>query len=588
MENLLTLQNLCFPEIMDRNKLSILVLILLPLIIAVAAGCSRPEPDARLTQISGIVSDDPKAALAMLDSVDTRQLSDADRHYHDFLSVKARDKAYVTHESDSLVLDVIDYYSSRPGDPVYAEALYYGGRVYTDLGDYPTALRYYQKALDTIDAAADTTDLKGRLNSQIGMLFETLRLYDKAKTYYKTVLKQKIEDQDSVGIVYTLQRLGGICYKNDEQEQADSFLTKSLDYSVSLQEYFPAMSRVYLAAVKQEKGDLNTALSLIQNTPEEVKPISRNVALAYAADIYLAAGIMDTAYMYAHELVTNDDITNKKTGYRILTSPEFRVLLNPDTLSQYFTDYKQILEDYFDDNRNELALLQKSRYDYSLHERESEKAHRTNDLLMWVIVGCVLVMLFLAVAVLYVKYRNKSNIVRLHEALISLEQLRHQLEMSSQDKSDDTSVEDSVESDNGNSEHDLRQRLRRELMDLYESSGHRKIPQPILESDVYSEIQSLLMVDSSIKGELWNELERTVSEASPNFNRNLELLAQTGLTKADRQAALLIKCGFRPSEMKVLLGVSNGAVVSRRDTLGRKLIGRKENADVVTGIIRLL
>ena len=588
MENLLTLQNLCFPEIMDRNKLSILVFILLPLIIAVAAGCSRPEPDAALMRVAGLVSDDPEAALAMLDSVDTRQLSDADRHYHDFLSVKARDKAYVTHESDSLVLDVIDYYSSRPGNPLYAEALYYGGRVYTDLGDCPTALRYYQKALDTIDAAADTTDLKGRLNSQIGMLFQTLRLYDKARPYYEAVLKQKMEERDSVVIVYTLQRLGSIWHDCGEQDRADSLLTQSLEYATGLPEYLPAMSRVLLAGVRQEKGDLSNALSLVRNTPELVEPISRNVALAYAADIYLEAGIMDTAYMYAHELVTNQDMTNKKTGYRILTSPEFRQWLPPDTLSRYYADYKRVLEDYFNDNRNELALLQKSRYDYSLHERESQKAHRTNDLLMWVIAGCVLLMLLLAVAVLYVKYRNKSNIVRLHEALISLEQLRHQLETYSQEMPDSPSVEDPVEPENGNSEHDLRQRLRRELMDLYESSGHRKIPQPILESDVYSEIQSLLMVDSSIKGELWNELERVVSEASPNFNRNLELLAQTGLTKADRQTALLIKCGFRPSEMKVLLGVTNGAVVSRRNTLGRKLIGRKENADVVTGIIRLL
>ena len=162
-----------------------LLLSLLMAVAAVAAGCSRPEPDAALTRVAGLVSEDPKAALAMLDSVDTRQLPDADRHYHDFLSVKARDKAYVTHESDSLVLDVIDYYSSRPGDPLYAEALYYGGRVYTDLGDCPTALQYYQRALDNLVAATDTDDLRVRLNSQIGMLLETLRLDDKAVPYYR-------------------------------------------------------------------------------------------------------------------------------------------------------------------------------------------------------------------------------------------------------------------------------------------------------------------------------------------------------------------------------------------------------------------
>lgn len=570
-----------------RQSYPFMLWLLLSLLMAVAAGCSRPEPDARLTQISGIVSEDPKGALAMLDSVDTGLLSDADRHYHDFLSVKARDKAYVTHESDSLVLDVIDYYSSRPGDPVYAEALYYGGRVYTDLGDCPTALRYYQKALDTIDAAADTTDLKGRLYSQIGMLFETLRLYDKARPYYEAVLKQKMEERDSVGIVYTLQRLGGIWYDCGEQDRADSLLTQSLDYAAGLPEYLPAMSRVLLAGVRQEKGDLNTALTLVRNTPDEVKPISRNVALAYAADIYLEAGIMDTAYMYAHELVANQDMTNKKTGYRILTSPEFRQWLHPDTLSRYYADYKRVLEDYFNDNRNELALLQKSRYDYSLHERESRKAHEDKERMRWIAAGFAFLVVILAFAVLYVKYRGKSSMVRLHEALDSLEVLRRQLALPA-DAGAGLVDTGQANVTGGHTETALRQRLRQGLMDLYTASGRQDVSPVILESDVYAEIRSLLKDGKPMKEEVWDELEQVVLSASPNFMANLELLAQNRITDVDREAALLIKCGFRPKDMTVLLSLSNGGVISRRESLGIKIFDEKESAKVVTGIIRLL
>lgn len=570
-----------------RQSYPFMLWLLSSLLMAMTAGCSRPEPDARLTQISGIVSEDPKAALAMLDSVDTRQLSDADRHYHDFLSVKARDKAYVTHESDSLVLDVIDYYSSRPGNPLYAEALYYGGRVYTDLGDCPTALRYYQKALDTIDAAADTTDLKGRLNSQIGMLFQTLRLYDKARPYYEAVLKQKMEERDSVVIVYTLQRLGSIWYDCGEHDRADSLLTQSLEYAAGLPEYLPAMSRVLLAGVRQEKGDLNTALTLVRKTPDEVKPISRNVALAYAADIYLEAGIMDTAYMYAHELVTNEDMTNKKTGYRILTSPEFRQWLHPDTLSRYYADYKRVLEDYFNDNRNELALLQKSRYDYSLHERESRKAHEDKERMRWIAAGFAFLVVILAFTVLYIKYRNKSNIVQLHEALDSLEVLKRQLSLPP-DVTGGNSDNSLMNVESWNTETALRQRLRQGLMDLYTASGRQDVSPVILESDVYAEIRSLLKDGKPMKEEVWDELEQVVLSASPNFMANLELLAQNRITDVDREAALLIKCGFRPKDMTVLLSLSNGGVISRRESLGIKIFDEKESAQVVTGIIRLL
>ena len=64
--------------------------------------------------------------------------------------MKIADKNYVTHTSDSLILRVIDHEESHKGDGRYAEALYYGGRVYSDLGDYPTSLKYFQQSLEPV------------------------------------------------------------------------------------------------------------------------------------------------------------------------------------------------------------------------------------------------------------------------------------------------------------------------------------------------------------------------------------------------------------------------------------------------------
>ncbi|MDE6768541.1 MAG: hypothetical protein K2J78_02320, partial [Muribaculaceae bacterium] len=100
--------------------------------------------------IAEIVSDHPNDALTRLSSINPDSLSEADRHYFDFLSIKAKDKAYITHTSDSLIRDVIDYASSHQKEGYYTEALYYGGRVYSDLGDYPTALQYFQETLDLL------------------------------------------------------------------------------------------------------------------------------------------------------------------------------------------------------------------------------------------------------------------------------------------------------------------------------------------------------------------------------------------------------------------------------------------------------
>lgn len=571
---------------------------MLALLVA-STGCSR-RADTKLTRIAAIVSDHPERALQSLDSINPDDLSESDRHFHDFLAIKARDKASLPHASDSLILDVIDYYSAYQSDPIYPEALYYGGRVYYELGDYPTALQYFQQALDNPGQAPDTTDLKNRLNSQIGGMLGNLRLYDRAIPYFSQMLKDKMDEQDTICIVYAQQDLGTTYYnlgtlsdidstRNDLLNKADSILSKSLDFAVNLPKTFEANSRIYLAAVKQAKGDFSSAVNLIRHTPDQVKPIQRNVALAYAADIYLDAGIMDTAYMYAHELIVNEDITNKKPGYRIILSQEFRHTLHPDTLNQYYTDYKDILESYFDDNANEQALLQESQYNYKLHEREKLKEHAANERLRWIIAGLIVLALVTISVMLYIKNRDKTIIIRLHENLDKLNKLKLQL----QSPSDIITTQNlsntySADPDIGNNGVALREKLRGELTALYERSKEQKVPNTILNSSIYSQIRDRLFDRKCINDDMFDELKQTVLKASPKFIDNLKILTNGNFTESELQIALLIKCGFRPSEMTVLFALSNGAVVSRRNTLAAKVFDKKESVEVINGIIRLL
>lgn len=568
-------------------------------LLAASIGCSR-QHDTRLTRIAVSVSDHPERALQDLDSINPAGLSESDRHFHDFLTIKARDKASVPHASDSLILDVIDYYSAYQSDPIYPEALYYGGRVYYELGDYPTALQYFQQALDNPGQAPDTTDLKNRLNSQIGWLLCDLRLYQRAIPYFSQMLKDKMDERDSIGIVFAQQGLGGAYYdlgtlsdidsaRRALLNKADSILTRSLDYAVTLPKTFEANSLIFLAAVRQAKGDFTSAVNLIRHTPDQVNPIQRNVALAYAADIYLDAGIMDTAYMYAHELIVNEDITNKKTGYRIILSPEFRHTLHPDTLNQYYADYKNLLEAYFDDNANEQALIQESLYNYKLHEREKLKEHAANERLRWIIAGIVILALIASSIMLFIKNRDKATIIQLRDNLDSLQKLKSQLPPPAESPAmNPLSDADSTEPDTINKEPALREKLRDELMALYEQSKSQQVSPIILNSKIYFQITGLISEGKHIDYETFDELKWTVLQASPKFIDNLKILTQNKLTEQDLQTALLIKCGFRPSEMTILFARSNGAIIHRRNTLAKKVFGHTESVDVVNGIIRML
>ena len=397
------------------------------ILLLLAGGYSRSSRDPRLARIAASVSDRPEEALVSLDSIDKNSLSKPDRHYLDLLTLKARDKAYIDHESDSLVLDVIDYYSSRPETPEYPEALYYGGRVYSDMGDYPSALRYYQKALGYLKKSPDTDDMECRINNQIGMLLKNLRLFDQAEPYFINVLNEKIAERDSLGIVYTMQQLGTLYMDLKLTDKADSILTRSMEYEAPIPSTVKALTRLHLAVVNQDKGNIQTALNLVRHTPDQVSPVSRDAALTSAAFIYLDAGITDTAFMYARELIRDVNSLNQKSGYRIILTTEFRNLLPPDTLAQYYEDYERILEKDFDGNRNEQTLMQQSIYNYDTHERKRIEAQKSKERMRYVVLGFMVVTVMLSFAILYLKYRNQTNIVKLRTALDNIENLKKEI-----------------------------------------------------------------------------------------------------------------------------------------------------------------
>ena len=264
--------------------------------------CSEKDSPV-LTRIASMVSDSPKVALAAVGELGDSGLSESDRHYRDLLLIKARDKAYILHTSDSLILDCLGYYDKHKGSPHYPEALYYGGRVYSDLGDYPTALRYFQAALDEFDGHEYDLELKKRILSQTGRLLNDLRIHRQAVPYLQETLGLDSVLKDTFALAYNHLLLGDSYDKLGEYDKAEKALRKAYDWGLLMSPVEAANARICLASAKYDEGDLDSALDIIRQIDNEVIPDFRNLYLAVASEVYHAAGIFDTAYIYAHELV---------------------------------------------------------------------------------------------------------------------------------------------------------------------------------------------------------------------------------------------------------------------------------------------
>mgnify|MGYP003314410296 FL=1 len=91
-----------------RNLLLIIFSILL---LAACTNSALRTQHSQLAKADSLCSVQPDSALALLSQLESemQQADKATRMYYQLLCIKASDKAYITHTSDSLIQEVLQY-----------------------------------------------------------------------------------------------------------------------------------------------------------------------------------------------------------------------------------------------------------------------------------------------------------------------------------------------------------------------------------------------------------------------------------------------------------------------------------------------
>lgn len=570
--------------------------------LLLAFSCGRGHHDDRLERIWEYVAENPEEAMAALDSIDTRELSESDLMFYNLMSIKAKDKVYLLHKSDSLILKVIDYYSRHKNDELFSEALYYGGRVYYDLGDYPTALKYFQKALDLLPENTPQIRLRGNVLSQTSGVLEDVGLYDQSLSYVKESLEIDCKLNDIINVALDYNSLGAIYLHSNKLDSAYKYFRLAELCAEHFSDSLVSVTRMYQAAVFYYKNDVKNAINLIRPLVNQTNILAKNTLLAYASKIYLKAESLDTAYLYARELALSNFPDNRKTGYSIMLSPELRHMVAIDSLDYFYNDYKRVLEAAFKHQEENQALIQNSMYNYRVHERQKHEAERSRDKIYKWLIALIAIAAILIAFILYLLNKSKSKVIAMHEALAKLSILEESLANKRIDDHDESEGNDMASCDDVFSvlsevpqkiknEKTLKNELREKLRELNANSTYPYEPLPLItESQPYLEMRTLLKENKPIpdKSEIWAGLEDIVLECFPNFKSTLLILSDNDLNNDDLQIALLLKCGFTLKELGILLGRTKGAVTYRRKKLSVRLFGENLDLESVDNIIRTL
>lgn len=589
------------------NILGIFVRFGVLLVFCILFSCSKDrEMNPLLLQVKSKIDDSPELAISMLDSICKDTLSEYDRHVYDFLRIKASDKAYITHTSDSLILDVISHFS-KSNNLLYSESLYYGGRVYDDIGDKQLALKYYYNALNSLSDRNRDFELEGRILIQIAQTLKDLRLYNKSMKFTIRAIDNDLLRCDTLNFYNDRVTLGELYLKTGNYDKAVRIFSDNMEISKNLDLKYQKENQLLLAVAYYKIGRNDLALSLIRGLPETIMPRDRNYALANAIKIYNKAGYHDTAILYAKQLINEKMPDNKISGYRALTSKELRKYSSADSLMKYSAIYDSLVGKKLDSNGNPEALMESSMFNYNIQQNKRVIAEEKNKHLQTLFVIFLFLSSGAAIGLFYflIAYRRKK-----HEIIKALDKNDCsilQLENENIDDKHKQIVIDNNDIDYSKQNIDLdqisndiqeneiiiylKQFLKNKLgKDIKTVTQYTYLSPEILTSPAYMEMSNFINQRKGIsnQNQLWNDIEDLILSEFPQFLRNLYILSQNRLSKDEINTAVLIKLNVTPSEASRLMNKSRSTITYKRMQLVEKLFKKEVPLRLLDIAIRMI
>lgn len=566
-----------------KNLLPLCALLALCLCFSACGG--RPYPRV-LVQADSLAETDADSALRLLarwaDSVPGA--SERVRMYYRLLTVKAADKAYVVHTSDSVILPVVDYYEQGGDRRLLPEACYYAGRVYRDMGDAPQALDYFERAAEALPPQGEER-LAGKIYSQTGTLFLYQEMYGEALEMYRKAYACSVEAKDIKGQVYALRDMGTAYQGLEEMDSAVYYSQKALDFA--LEKGMTSMAQVaqgQLASLYLGFEQYDRVEAYLREAFKDINGVSRSGLYSMAAKLYNYTGRLDSAVYYWTELLDCGTVYAKRIAHFALAQVAMR-RKDFDAALEHFVQYQ-----VYDDSIRHLTDVETIRrahalYNYRLREKENLHLKEERQQRVWLFYGSLgICILFLAFAFAYVQYarRKKSELAaRLEKANRIKEELQQRSEQFVWEN--EQKVAD-LERKLREADDTLRMQLelQRERM-LHENEQARaalemqkQVAEVIEKSDIRKELLARLSVANKCVKQLrqadWERIEKEIHILCPDFKEKLYAL-YTGFSEHEYHICLLIKLGIRPGEIAVLTAHGKESITAARRRMYKKVYG---------------
>ena len=302
--------------------------LLLALLLLGLCACGQGSYPSVLLRADSLASVAPDSARVLLarwaDSAG--HAPERVRMYHRLLTIKAADKAYVRHTSDSLIKKVVAYYEDGGDKSLLPEAYYYAGRVYRDLGDAPQALDYFERAADVLPPRGQEV-LAGKIYSQTGTLFLYQQMYEEALEMFRRAYEYDVKAGDVRGQVFALRDITNVYQRMEKLDSTLAYIQKahvlaSECGNVDMLSLVQGQRlSLYLQLQKYDSAEV-----CLREAFKHVHKANHSGLYSMASQLYNYTGRLDSAIYYWNLLVDSGTIYAKGMSHFALAQGCVKIL----------------------------------------------------------------------------------------------------------------------------------------------------------------------------------------------------------------------------------------------------------------------
>lgn len=561
------------------------VCLLLPALLAGCAGRTVYPPELLLADslAEASLADSARVVLQQCGSR-MAESPEAVRMYHGLLEVKAADKAYVTHTSDSLIRNIVAYYEDRGDKQLLPEAYYYAGRVYRDLGDAPEALKYFQLAAERLEKSTDYRLIKV-VYSQMGNVLLFQDAYEEALEAYKKSLFCQQKLQDAQGTVFVLCSISNAFKGLNKPDSVLHYLQQAkVVAQADGNKLLTNRVRITITDLYTQLKEYDKAQHVLQQlwASDPDKTIGLYFATAY---YYHQTNMLDSAKFYYNKLAQFKDMYAQRDAYWGLAQIA-QVHSDSRLALEYLQEYENWTDTILKAERLETIRKMQAHYNYRLREKESLRLQVANQLQKQHLhVAYFSIATALLLLIIFIQQNRKKTLrIKIQEEKIKRIKENGRLQKEQWIAENEQKLKVLEEQlDHAQKKNDSIIRLLlakkedivRRNIQIEENLKEEAINENLLlQSDIYHKFRQAAKKNKSITitDNDWQMLQVSIDACYHDFTVRLHHIHS--ISDIELKICLLEKIGIGNNSIARLIGRSESAVISARKNLYKKFFGK--------------